>query len=273
MKYEEDGINLKRLAQIGLVGLIVSILLLGTIVIVPAGYTGVLLEFGAVKDELNAGLHIVVPMMNSVKKMSVQTLKYEAESSSASKDLQIVTTSVALNYHIDKSRVGEIYKNIGIAYEDRIIQPAIQESVKSSTAKYTAEELITQRSVVKQAIEDAISSRIAEYGLVSETVSITNFDFSAEFNNAIEQKVTAQQLKLKAEYDLERIAVEAEQTITRATAEAESIRIQGEQLKLTPEVLQLRAIEKWDGIMPTVLGSGFTPLIDVNHIISGTVGG
>ena len=266
----------KKLAGTIIIGfalLVAVILLFNSVVIVPAGSRGVLLEFGAVKGTLSEGIHLVVPVIDDVKKVSVQTQKFTAECSSASKDLQTVATSVALNYHLNAEEVGDVYKNIGLSFEDRIIQPAIQESVKSATAKYNAEELITQREAVKSAIELNIKERLANYGIYSEAVSITNFDFSAQFNNAIEQKMVANQLKLKADYDLQRIQVEAEQTVTKAQAEATALQLQGTQLATTPEVLQLRAIEKWNGVMPVFMSNGgnsVTPFVDINSLMNTT---
>jgi regulator of protease activity HflC (stomatin/prohibitin superfamily) len=233
--------------------------------VIGAGHRGVLLTWGKVEDKiLPEGISIITPFMNQVVQMSAQTLKYQASASSASKDLQDVSTEVTLNYKIEPERANWIYQNLGSDYENRIIQPAIQEAVKASTAQFTAEELITQRPTVKANIESALRDRMLNYSLVMETVSITDFKFSPSFSQAIEAKVTAQQLALKAENDLQRIRVEAEQavaiaqrqanaTIIKATSEAAAIKITGEALKNNPALVNLEYIKRWQGILPTTL--------------------
>lgn len=247
-------------------------ILVSSIFIVNAGEKGILLTWGKAEDiTYDAGLHFKMPIAQDVIYMNIQTLKEEADASAASKDLQIVSTRVALNYHIDANNANTIYKEIGMKYKTKVIDPAIQESVKASTAQYTAEELITKREIVKQKIKDELRTRLAVYNLIQEDISITNFEFSAEFNNAIEAKVTAEQNALKARNDLERIKVEAEQkiaqangeanaTLTKAIAEAQAIRITAEALKENPQLVQLESVKKWDGKLP-VYSMGGTPLI------------
>lgn len=249
-----------------LLGLIV--VLFGSTYIIEAGERGVLLTFGKPSQEaIGEGLHFKIPLAQTIKKMDVKTQKYVAQASGASKDLQVVSTEVAVNYKTSPERTPEIYQKIGLAYEDRIIQPAVQEGVKAVTAKFTAEELVTRRPEVKDEIRLFLLDRLQERGMIVEEISITNFDFSESFNTAIEAKVTAEQQKLKAERDLERIRIEAEQKIAQAEAEAESIRIQSEALKANPDILELRAIEKWNGIMPQVTG-GAVPFIGINGAIN-----
>lgn len=233
-------------------------------VVVNAGERGVIKEFGNVQDEVwDEGLHIKVPVRDQIAIMNVKTLKYEVGASAASKDLQITTTTVAVNYHIVPELSNELYQQVGLSYEAKIIDPAIQEVVKASTAKYNAEELITKRPLVKDSIESGLKEKMLERGIVIETVYITNFDFSSEFNAAIEAKVKAQQMALQAENDLIRIEVEARQKVTQATAEAEAIRLIEEQLSKSPQYVQYLAVVKWNGELPKVTGDSI-PLITVD---------
>jgi regulator of protease activity HflC (stomatin/prohibitin superfamily) len=244
--------------------------------IVPAGKSGILLTLGKVdavpKDN---GFHFKLPIIQSVVKMDIQTQKYEAKASSASKDLQIVSTSVAVNYHLIKDQVPQIFQEIGINYAEKIIQPAVQEVVKASTAQFTAEELITNRTQVKLKIDELLQNRLKTKGIIMETTSITNFDFSPEFNQAIESKVTAQQTALKAENDLIRIKVEKEQTITQAEAQAQSVKLKADadayalsvirsELEKSSNLIQYRAIEKWNGVLPIYSGNANLPLPIIN---------
>ncbi len=269
MTYERNKeiLNPKRFVLIGFVIILGIILISTSFYTINAGNRGVLLTFGKpTMDAKIEGFHLKVPFIQTIKKMEVKTQKYEAQASSASKDLQIVSTSIAVNYHLLSEMVPEIYRDVGIGYNDRLTQPAVQEVVKAVTAQFTAEELITKRPDVKEKIKFELQERLNERGIIVEDISITNFDFSESFNSAIEAKVTAEQQKLKADRDLERIKVEAEQKITQAKAEAESIRIQSEALKSNSDILELRAIEKWDGILPKVTG-GAIPFINLNTSI------
>jgi len=240
----------------------------GAFYTIPAGYRGVVLTFGKPADIVSSeGLHFKIPLVQTVAKIEVRKQKIETQASSSSKDLQDVQTTIALNFHLNPSETNKLYQEIGLGYADRIINPAIQESVKSITAKFTAEELITRRPEVRAGIQEQLTERLSKYYITVDDFNIVNFQFSEEFNKAIEQKVTAEQLKLKADRDLERIRVEAEQKVTQAQAEADSIRIQSEALKQNQDILQLRFIEKWDGILPKVMGSGnINPFIDVNAL-------
>lgn len=256
--------NTNKFIVLGIVSFLLAVALMSSIYTIQAGQRGVLLTFGQASETVSGeGLHFKIPLVQRVIKMDIKTLKYEADASSASKDLQVVSTKIAVNYRLLADQVPEVYRTIGINYQDRVIQPAVQEIVKAVTAKFTAEELVTKRAEVKDQIQELLKDRLNSRFIIVEEISITNFDFSESFNQAIEQKVTAEQLKLKAEKDLERIEIEGRQKVVSAEAEAQSIRIQSEALKSNPDILQLRAIEKWDGIMPKVTG-GAMPFIQLD---------
>ena len=258
---------LKKTVKYIIITTICLTLLFGCFYTIKAGHRGVLLTFGKPSmDAKTEGLHFKVPLMQTVQKLEVRKQKIEIAADSASKDLQDVMTTIALNFHLSASQVPKLYQEIGNAYRDRIISPAIQESVKATTAKFTAEELITRRTEVRNMIQKFITEKLKKYYIVVDDFNIVNFQFSEEFDKAIEAKVTAEQLKLKAIMDLERIKVEKQQKITQAEAEAESLRIQKQQI--TPELIKLREIEmmmaaigKWDGKMPEAT-SGM-PFIDI----------
>ena len=198
--------------------------------------------------------------------------KAEASCSSASKDLQTVSSTIAVNYKVLNGYSASVYKNIGMDYESVIITPAIQECVKAVTAKFTAEELITNRQNVGDQMMDLLKEKIGEYGIEIQIFNITAFDFTDEYNAAIEAKQTAQQNALKAQQDLQRIKVEAEQTIAKAQAEAEAYRLKSEQL--TPEILISNYIEKWDGKLPTMVsGDGGNMMIDISELLKGVGSG
>ena len=228
---------------------------LGT-VSVPTGSRGILLQFGEAIAVLGEGLSFKMPFVQSVVIMNVQTQKYEEPAAAASKDLQDVMTNVAVNFRVNPESSMKLYRNVGENYQQVIIAPAVSEVVKSVTAKYTAEELITKREMVREQIQIQLAERLNKYDVDTEALAITNFQFSGEFTKAIEAKVTAEQSALQSRNKLEQVKIEAEQTVTKAKAEAESLRLQNEQLAKSKDVLSLRMIEKWDGKLPLVMGGG-----------------
>jgi regulator of protease activity HflC (stomatin/prohibitin superfamily) len=277
------GGGLSGLMRTGILVVVVILVvaLVNPFATVPNGHRGVKLAFGKASDEvLTEGLHFVIPIVNTVYRMPVMIERAETQADAASKDLQRVTTTVVLNYHVDPVQVVTVYRSLGPFenIEPRIIDPAVQEAMKATTAQYTAEQLVTKRPEVADRIRAALTERLSRHGLIIEEFSITNFHFSESFDHAIEQKTVAEQQKLKAERDLERIRVEAEQRIAQARAEAESVKLgaaaQAEALKiqreaLTPELIELRrveaqikAIEKWNGVLP-YMTSGAIPFIQI----------
>lgn len=252
-----------------LVGTVALVWLLAPVAVVPAGYRGVMTTFGKPNDAVfEPGLHFRWPIAQAMNLMDVRILKGEGEGDAASKDLQSIHTKVAINYHLQPAAAVEAFKGIGPSTEiaaERIIIPATHEAVKASTAKFTAEELITRRTEVRDAIGVLLREKMQRHGLVLDEFAIVNFAFSRSFSEAIEAKVSAEQSKLKAERDLQRIEVEARQKIASAKAEAEALALQRQQI--TPDLLALRRIEneraaiaKWDGRLPQVTG-GATPFI------------
>jgi len=200
--------------------------------------------------------------------MTVRVQKTTTKTEAASRDLQTVQTTMVLNYNIEPTRAGQMYSNIGLNYNERVIDPAVKESFKAAAARYTAEELISKREALKTEVRNYLRERLQVYGIVVVELSITDFEFSQEFNKAIESKQTAEQNALRAKRDLDRIRVEAEQKIASARAEAEALRLQRQ--VISPELIELRkieaqikAIEKWDGKLPSVTG-GAVPFIQVD---------
>lgn len=240
---------------------------------IGAGERGVVQNFGAVQDiVLNEGIHFKIPVMQTVTLMDIKIQKVITDAASASSDLQDVDLSVALNYHIIPDKANIVYQTIGIQFKERIIDPAIQEVMKAVSARYTAEELITKRPAVSTEMQDTLTDRLLSYNISVDAFYIVSFSFSQTFTDAIEAKQTAEQNALKAKRDLDRIKVEAEQTIAAATAEAEALRLQ--KMNISPDLIELRkieanlkAIEKWNGTLPQVTGAGAIPFIGVGEVI------
>jgi regulator of protease activity HflC (stomatin/prohibitin superfamily) len=277
--------------------ILLVVVLTASVKIVEAGHRGVLLKFGAVDTatSLSEGIHFVTPFRDNVVQLEVRTQKTVENAASASRDLQDVSTQVAVNYHINPESAQLLYQQLGYDYANRVIAPAIQESVKQVTARFNAENLITNRETVKSEIEQQIKQRLAAYNIAVEALSITEFQFSEQFRRAVEAKVEAEQRALQANNDLRRIEIEAQQAEARAVGEqqaniaraegvrqaavlqaqgeAEAIQIVEAQLRENPRYLEWLKTQRWDGVLPLVTsgGEGATPFIEIPAAREGSV--
>jgi len=268
-KTGNHAVDLRRIGISALVPVMLVFVVLPSFGQVPAGARGVVLRFGAVSGRtLDEGLYAVIPFVESVAIMDVQVHAGKAKATAASHDLQNVATEVTVNYRVDARRAGEVYRDLRQDYVDRILDPAIQEAVKSATAEFDAERLVIDRPLVKAKIEEFLSRRASQHGLIVDGIAITDFQFSADFSNAIEAKVTSQQLALKAKNDVEIIRNQQEQkivtaradsfqTVTNAKAEAEAIRIKVQAVNAQGgrDYVALKWIEKWSGAPPSIVTS------------------
>jgi len=277
------------LAVIAVIGLVVAT---SVFVRVPSGYRGVLMTFGKVEDKvLQEGLNYKVPFSQTVVLMNVQIQKAESTESTATKDLQEVSTTVAVNYRLNPIKVNEIYKDLREDYVSRVIKPNIEESLKATTAEYRAEELVTKRAVVKSTFDDILVERLSVFNIDVISVSLTDFQFSTSFAAAIEAKVIAEQEALQAKNTLEQIRYEAQQQIIQAeaaknatialaegdafaqiiqaNATAKSIKLITEQM--TAEYSQYLWLQQWDGKLPVVYsGDGQELILDISQLTSDT---
>lgn len=252
-------------------GLILAALA-GAAVIVEAGYVGVVTRFGAVTGVVfEQGLNYKIPFVESVWIADVRTQKEQVDAAAASRDLQEVKSTIALNYRLDAKEAPQVYRNIGPQYKQRIVDPAIQEAFKFTTAQFNAEELITQRETVKTKARDFLRERLGAFNVIVDELNIVVFEFSRAFNDAIESKQVAAQRVLQAENERSKARVDAETRViaaqgeanavlTRAKAASEAQQIQ--RSTLSELYVQFLAVDKWDGKMPQVTG-GALPFIQV----------
>ncbi|WP_068781613.1 prohibitin family protein [Paenibacillus sp. GM2] len=260
----------------GLTGLIITVIIVGIIAMgsftqIEYGHVGLYKTFGKLNsDVLSPGIHFKIPFIQSVIQVNTQVTKAETDTTASSKDLQPVSTHVAVNYSVNKESAYNLMNNIGGSFDTIIINPAVQEIVKEVTARYQAEDLIARRDVVAGEISELLTARLAKYDLIVNEINIVDFKFSDAFNQSIEAKQVAQQQALKASNDLKRVEIEAKQKIAQAQAEAESLKLKKQEV--TPELIQLKqievqekALEKWDGKLPSVTG-GATPFIDIQSL-------
>ena len=258
--------NTKTLRPAVIVGgaIIIALLVMGGVFVqIGPGQRGVLMTFGAVHTGvLDPGLHLKLPFAQSVARMDVQVQNSQAAETSASLDLQNVSTTVATNWHILPADAEWVYQHIGNEGDlvDKIIRPAISNSVKAVTAHYNAEDLIIHRDQVRNEIQVQMTAELQSYRVVVDSVNITDFHFSEEFAQAIERKQIAQQRAFQAKYELDQARVRAEQRVVEAQAQSEAQKLL--QQTLTPEIIQQQAITKWDGHLPTVMSDkGVLPMI------------
>ncbi|WP_138497255.1 prohibitin family protein [Nostoc sp. PA-18-2419] len=251
---------------IGGISLLILAIIIRPFTIVNAGERGVIMKFGKVQDQvLDEGIHPILPIVTSVKRLSVRVQQNTFQSDAASKDLQKLTTQIAVNWHIEPNRVNKVFQQIGEQEQiiTGIITPAVSEVLKAATSKKTAEEIITKRTELKEEIDKTLKTRLAAYSLIVDDVSLVDFAFSPEFGKAIESKQIAEQEAKQAGFIAQKATQEAQAEINRAKGQAEAQRLQ--RLTLTPELLQKQAIEKWDGRFPMVIGgNGSVPLININ---------
>ena len=288
--------NVRRLTGIVIILLIIAIA--GVVVVstaavrIPSGSRGVLLTWGKVEDRiLQEGLNFKIPFTQTVVLMNTQIQKAESTESTATADLQEVSTTVAVNFRLNPQKVGVIYTDLRQDYIDRVIKPNIEESIKATTSEYRAEELVTNRADVKATLDDILTERLSIFNIDVVSVSLTDFQFSASFSAAIDAKVTAEQQALVSKNQLEQIKYEAQQQIIQAeaaknatirtaegeaqsqiieaNAKAEAIKIITEQM--TDEYANYLWLQQWDGRLPAVMTKDEQGLlIDVSDFITPT---
>lgn len=248
---EENKKNILKLIIGVTIGIILLICIFGSFRTIKSGQVGIRVRFGKVVNaQMNEGVNFKIPIIEKIVRMNIQVQKTEVETSSASKDLQDVNMKLAVNYRVDGTKATELYKDVGTKYDEIVLQPAIQESIKAITSQYTAEELITNRSEVSKKCMETLQGKVGKYGLNIDDFNITNFNFSAEFNKAIEEKQVAEQKVLTAKQELEKEKIEAEKKVVKAEAEKKANEMK--QQTLTDNIIKEKFIEKWNGELPKV---------------------
>ncbi len=267
---------------IAAVALLIAVLIVigGSVVVVEAGQTGVVLTFGRVSPVvLQEGIHLKVPFAQNVIAINNRIVKTEVTTEAFSKDLQTVSTVIAVNYHINKSSSAEIYKQVGLGYEDVLVVPAINEVLKAVTANYTAQQLVSTRGEVSVLLDENLNTKLNEYGIMVDDLNIINWDFTEEYISAIEAKQVAEQNLIKTRTEQEQALViantEAQKQVIAAQAEADKIKLLADATaesnqtiteSLTEILLRYQTIQKWDGQLPKVTG-GASTFADIGDLL------
>ena len=230
----------------GITLLIAFFFFLNCFTVVDVGERAVVIGFGQIKGSIGQGYHWINPFYN-VHSFSLRNNRYDTIANSATADIQKADVSVTINYNIEENRVEEIYRIYGNDFMNKVFAQNVQEAVKSASAKYTASELITKRDSLKGDVKELLSQKMPNIITITD-VAITNVDFSDSFDASVEAKVKAEQEALQAKAELEKKKYEAE----AIKAAAEAIQRAG-----GAEYVQLKWIEKWNGVLPTTqTGSG-----------------
>lgn len=258
----EEDFSLKMLFSLGWLVLI----LFGCFSSVKTGEVGIKTRFGKITDTyLAEGMHFKAPY-EKIEKINIKVQKYENEEvlETSTKDMQVINSiKIAVNYQIEEKKAVDLFRRVGKGYEETVLEPAIQETVKGVMSKYTSEELITKRSEVAADMQETLAEKTKEYGINIISVSIKNFNFSQEYNASIERKAVAEQEVLTAQQELEKAKVEAERKILEAEAEAKANKIK--EKTLTKEIIQQQFIEKWNGELPKATGGN--TIFDISNFI------
>lgn len=273
-------LKIPKIIASGIFLIIFLTIIFGSFGTVLAGERGVKTRFNAVVGTIEPGLYFKLPWIEGVSKMEVKTrtVNYDKNGSEgdsrdssslagASKDLQDVSIGVVVNYHINPEKVGDLYSQYRSVenFEVSVIEPIIREVVKTASAQYTAEELVTKRAEYSDRVNLTLLDRFTTKDAVLERFSVTNFEFSHAFTQSIEAKVTAVQNAEAAKNKLEQVKFEAEQRITQAKGEAEAIRIQAQAIQSQggEAYVNLKAVEKWNGALPQYMMGDTTPILNL----------
>lgn len=265
----------KMISAIALI-LLAVVFLSSSFTVIDAGHTGVVLTFGKVSNTvLQEGIHFKVPFAQRIVSIDNRIVKLEVSTEAFSRDLQTISSVVAVNYHINKDMSYSIYKQVGLGFEDVLVTPAVNEVLKAVTAKYTAQELVSSRNEVSTMLNDNLNEKLTGYGIYIDDLNIINWDFSEEYISAVEAKQVAEQTLIKTRTEQEQALViantdaekrviaaeaEAKEILTLADAQAESNRILAE--SLSDLLIRYETLQKWNGELPKVTGNS-TPIVDI----------
>lgn len=251
-----------------ILALIVLVMVISaSVYVVPAGNVAVITRFGAISRATPAGIHLKIPFVEQSVNMSVRTQKDQVEATAMSANLQVVTSQIAVNYHLDGNRAMQVFQDVGTNYAEIIVAPAIQNTFKAVTAKFTAEELITKRDEVRLLSELELTKQLESYNIVVENFNIVNFDFSAEYQQAIEAKQVVQQQVETSKQKLAQAQIDAQTVIAQAQGQADAQKALNATGALTPEYLSYLFLTRWNGVLPQVMSGGTNSVIDIGRFL------
>ncbi|MGI6375664.1 MAG: prohibitin family protein [Anaerolineae bacterium] len=288
--------TLRRIITVVGLGIVALIVIFSSYAIIEPGHRGVVVRLGKVEDlVLGEGFHLIIPpMVRQVVPVDVRTRKLDVYTEAASSDMQTVQVTGVLNYHVDPNGVNRLYQSVGLGYESILIEPALQEAIKASTAQFRIERILSQREVLKEQIQDGLKERLSSHYIIIDQFSLSNVEFSAEFDAAIERKQVAEQAALQKQYELQSAQKEVEITLARADgerkaaviaaegraearrieaqAEAQALQLIAAQIRNNPDLIKYEWATRLSPSVRTVLlPAGQDLILDGSALIDGTV--
>lgn len=250
-----------KLTLLGIIAIIGVVLTLRNVFAIKTGEVGIVTRFGKVTRVANDGINIKTPFIENVYRIETRDSTIVGTYEVSSKDMQTVKTDISVQYKITDPL--NIFKRFGKQYNERLLMPRLSEVVQASTASYTIEELVSRRQELSNKIFTALKQDLSEFGVQVIKISITNHDFSDEYEKAIERKKAAEQEAQKVEIENSQKIKTAEANLKVKELEAKANTVLTE--SLTSQVLQKQWIEKWDGKLPQYQGGNANPILNMSN--------
>lgn len=251
-------------------GIVALVLIFSSFFTVPEGQKSLITTFGRASDNiLSAGFHAKLPLIQSVKRFDVKTIRADYKTQTYTKDIQTATITVSYSYNLIANDIVATYKEYGNDWQQRILYPNLEQAVKSEVGTWNADTMVANRDKVAENILKSLQARMLSHNY---PVAITNFqminiDYSSQFEQAIEKKVVAEQKALEEANITKQAEQKAKQKVVSAKAEAESMRIRANALAQNPKLVSYEAVQKWDGKLPQIMaGNSSTPILDLRNI-------
>lgn len=263
----------KVIALVLVVIMVVGAVLSATVI--REGNVGIKTRFGKIVETgIPAGLHFHTPFVEKIGKVDITQQTFLNDLTAYTKDTQTVEhLIIKVNYAYDSSRIDYIIRTIGVKnVESKIVAPRVLSNTKNIVGQYKAEELISKRAECQERIETVLAESLMEDGIIVASVNIEEITFKADFENIVEKKVAAEQEALTVQNETVKKQELAKQKVIEAEAEADAIKVKAdaeaysieviqEQIRKSPEYIELKRVEKWDGQFPTVMGNTVNPFV------------
>lgn len=236
------------------------LILVNPLFVVGPGQVGVTFNrISGVTASYSQGAHFRIPVVQTVDKFDVKTQRVDIIAAASSKDIQQVKLDCVLNYHLLYDKVNDLYVKVGKDYMEKVIDPAVNESVKAAASQYAVEEIIVKREELRSQIEAMLTHRLAQYNIILESLNLVNIDFTPEFNQVVEQKQIEEQRIKTAQY--QRMQAEEKKKQTILEAEGESRKQELLKMSVSDKGIALQWIAKWDGKLPQYMMGDKTSLL------------
>lgn len=264
----QGDISPLRMVVVAILGVLALVIFFSSYTVVGTGYRGVRTYFGeVVGNPLTEGLYFNVPGVTAIHQMDIKTQKLTDKTEAASMDVQSLTIAYAVNYSVKGSEAGNLYKTVGYDYAEKLIPQVVQGGLKNASGKWQAVEIISHREEVRKEVQAALETALATRGITIENFQLEDIQFTKEFNIAVENKVIAIQQAEQAKNQTVQVTEQAKQRVIAAQADAEAMKIKSAALSQNQNLVSYEAVQKWDGVLPTMMmGGGAVPFLNLDSI-------